>query len=71
MILFQGSYASMKLILAAHQRKNLWEGSEALILRTEENNSKTFMVQLISTWDRAHMVYTCRQHATALNEILL
>lgn len=65
----------MKLILAPHQRKNLWEGceaeGEALIFRTQENNSKTFMVQLISTWDCAHMVYTCRQHATALHEILL
>lgn len=44
---------------------------EALIFTIEENNSKTFTVQLLSTRDCAHMVYTCRQRATASHEVLL
>lgn len=50
-------------MLAPRQRKKLKECYEAqrkaLIFRIEENNSKTFMVQLGTTRDCAHMVYTC------------
>jgi len=35
-----------------------------------ENNSKTFRVQLVSTWDCARMVDTCRR-ASASHEMLL
>lgn len=42
-----------------------------MIFRIEENNSKTFMVQLVSTWNCAHMVYTCRERAATSYEVLL
>jgi len=75
LILFQRSYASTKRVWAPHQHKKLrecWEAEgEALISRIERNNSKTFMVQLVPTRHCAHMVYTCRQCATASHRVLL
>ena len=63
LILFQGSYTSMKLILAPHQRK---KSSGNVVkqrgkLRCFRNNSKTFMVQFLH-----EIVHTWFTHANSM-----